>query len=170
MIRLLTLLLLVVPFSASAETTIYRETDPSGAVSFSDSPMSEDAEAITVQQPQAVHNPNPASAAPPQQKVQKKPVKRQVRIVSPSEDQAISHGGGQVTVTVDASPKKANLRLSLNGNTVYQGAFRDSIDLENISRGTHTLRATLESKSGKALAQSGPVVFHMIRPIVRNRP
>ncbi len=95
------------------------------------------------------------------------------QIVSPEPDATIHDNNGNVTVTAVVSPTLRagdRLALLLDGKTVAAGS-QQSFELNDIDRGTHTLRVQVQAPDGTVLITSPPVEFHMWRAslLFRNR-
>lgn len=87
------------------------------------------------------------------------------RIVSPEPDATIHDNNGNVAVTAEVSPPLRagdRLALLLDDNTVAAGS-KQSFELNDIDRGTHTLRVQVQAPDGTVLITSPPVEFHMWR-------
>ncbi len=172
MTRILYLLLFFV-FAAQAE--VYRLVDAHGNVSYSDQSHPE-AEVIEVEE-LPTYTPLATSFKSNAQnlednKSEVKP-KYRVSIVTPADDQAFWENSGTVAVQVELEPELSQARgdllsLSLNGNQVGEPQAKTVISLTNLDRGTHTLIATVLSNSGKVLATSKPISFHLHRRSVLN--
>jgi len=168
-ILLCTMLLLLMP-AVHAET-VYRSVDENGNTVFSDKP-SKNAEKMEIPDAQTVKSKSagkfkytPPPKSPP-------PEYSRVAITSPDNDAAVRENTGNITVTVDVEPglqKQDKLQLHMDGKIVGSGDST-SFSLQNVDRGTHTLQAVVVDSSGKTLASSASVTFHLLRHSILNKP
>ena len=171
---LLTLLFLFV----MPATAAYKWIAPDGSVSFSDHPPHPDAEKVPLSAPQTF-TPTPIkpqkSAIKPEAEADAEKKLAQynsVTISSPAHDATIRDNTGNITVTVVIDP---NLRIKrghkvtieLDG-IVMATTTSGQATLSNIDRGSHTLRATVVDRDGKALSSSSANTFHLHRASIRH--
>jgi len=166
---LCTLLLILVP-AVHAET-VYRSVDENGNTVFSDKP-SKGAETMEIPDAQTVKSPSagkfhyqPPARKPP-------PEYSSVAITSPDDDAAVRQNDGNITVQVAVRPDlqgQDQLQLLMDGKIVGSGS-NTSFSLQNLNRGTHTLQAVVIGSSGKTLASSATVTFHLLRHSILNKP
>lgn len=93
------------------------------------------------------------------------PMQRELRIVSPHNEQAIRANNGDISVTVQIQPPLASgqsLRLYLDGKPRYVGR-ETSIPLSNIDRGEHQVYVILIDAGGQVLRRSKAVTFYVLR-------
>jgi len=88
-------------------------------------------------------------------------------IVTPANDTAIRVNTGNITVNVSLEPglnhdRGDQIALYMDGNKVSEGSATQ-FNLDNIDRGTHTLKASVIDASGKAVISSTPVSFTLLR-------
>ena len=91
-----------------------------------------------------------------------------IRIVSPRHDEEIRTNNGNFPVTVDLQPgldirRGHRVALFLDDRLVAEPGPGTTFQLRNISRGSHTLVATVLSAESQALASSMPVMVHVKR-------
>ena len=82
-------------------------------------------------------------------------------------------GEGVVNVVVTSSPALADgdrYRLLLNGEIMKEAAGQGNFPLENLNRGTHTLVAEIIDHTGRSLARSEEITFHVLRVANPPRP
>jgi hypothetical protein len=89
-------------------------------------------------------------------------------ITSPIDQRGIRANDGNITVQLSVQPElRPGDMIVLNVDGEDGEATRSSIDmtveLTNLSRGQHTVRATLVDKKGNELIQSDPVTFFVMR-------
>lgn len=158
-------ILLMFNLCATAET-VYRSVDKDGNMAFSDKP-SPGSEEIHIEDVQTIKTPNirPFKYKP----LEKKQALRYTRIaiVSPVNDTAIRVNTGNISVSVLLEPalnpgRGDQIALYMDGNKVSAGSATQ-FSLDNIDRGTHTLKASVIDASGKAIISSAPVSFTLLR-------
>lgn len=99
----------------------------------------------------------------------------QIRIIAPADDESIWVNNGNVSVSMIVEPQLDAERgdlivLNLDGAAVGQAQPTTTFQLNNLSRGTHTVSATVVDRSGSALTSSETVTFHLHRASVLNKP
>ncbi len=158
-------ILFIFSLCATAET-VYRSVDEDGNIVFSDKPT-DGAEEIHVEDVQTV---NPPSVGP----FKYTPLKKEqalrytdIAIVSPANDTAIRDNEGNITVSVVLEPglnsgEGDQLALYMDGAQVSVGSSQQ-FGLNNVNRGTHTLKASVIDTSGKTIISSSPVSFTILR-------
>ena len=167
--------------AAPARGEIYRYVDDSGTVVYTDKPRP-GAEKVELPGISVYRGGVPRAGSPPAGDGKKKPAKEAgpayeaVRIVSPAHDQAFWSAAGEVVVQVETQPPlrvKAGhrLRLYVDGRPLEGLLETTAVRLRNIARGTHTLRAEVVDGTGRVLAESEPITFHLHRPsVLRPKP
>jgi Domain of unknown function (DUF4124) len=169
--RLLVLFLTFVCATANAQ--IYRRIGPDGHVYFSDRP-GPDAEQIEVTPNTAVRLPPvPGGGDAAKQQNAAAPAYSSFSIVSPSSNQGVRANNGNVTVVLKLVPDLQSghtIRLGIDGEDGAQISAGESltIELTNLSRGLHTVTATVLDQEGSKLIQAGPVSFNVLRVAVGN--
>lgn len=169
-ILLCSLLLLMMMPTIHAET-VYRSVDKDGNTVFSDKP-SQGAEKMDIPDAQTVKSPSagkfhyqPPPKSPP-------PAYSSVAITSPDDDASVRQNDGNISVQVAVQPALQNqdtLQLHMDGKIVGTGSST-SFSLNNVDRGTHTLQAVVVDNTGKTLASSATVTFHLLRHSILNQP
>ncbi len=162
------LLLFLVLVCAAAGAQVYKRVGPDGNVYFSDQP-GPDARQIEVKPAQAISLPPvPRQTGAAQQQYDVSATYSEFTIVSPTSDQAVRANDGKVTVSLSLKPKLMpghTVRLKVDGKDGEQiktgGGL--SIELSNLSRGLHTVEATVVDAQGHAVIQTGPVSFNVLR-------
>ncbi len=164
LMRLLTCMILATLASA-VSADVYRSVDENGNIIYSDTP-SEGAEKIELREAQTVESQpgtksfqyEPPESDPP-------PRYKQVAITSPANDEAVRANSGNITVRMSVNPSLRpgdRLVLTMDGREIASGRAT-SVSLENVERGTHSLKASVVGRDGKTLASSEPVKFHLLR-------
>ncbi len=153
------------PTAVHAEEKVYKSVGPDGEVTFSDTP-SHGAKEIEVK-PAPSYTPAPL---PPMGTGPAAPAAVQayqnLRIVSPPAEQTIVDTAGNIQVAASLQPglrEGDRLQFLLDGKPVSTGSSL-SLELHNIDRGAHTLRAQVITADGKVLIQSDPITVFLQRP------
>lgn len=169
------LFLLAAPVVAAA--VVYKWTDASGVVHFSDKPHP-GAKRVDVGQPlvyspppidyQATVTPKPSVAAPGYARFM---------IVEPQPEATVRNNPGTVVVRFEVEPELRNsdrIQVLLDGQPVATASSTaDTVALQQVYRGTHTLSALIKDEAGQVIARADPVTFYMFRPSVHipaNKP
>jgi len=87
----------------------------------------------------------------------------EVTIIEPVNDTTII-GNNEIKVSVSVSPSlptSYKFRYQLGEQTLDSNS--DSVSLDNIIRGTHTLRVSVINSEGKAVSAGASITFHMKR-------
>ncbi len=177
--RLITLLMLLFLLPVHAE--IYRWVDDSGNVVFSDEPQP-GSEKVDLP-PATTYTPVDEEAVTddilklsPEEKEstpQQSLPDYQIRIVAPANDESIWVNNGDVTVSLIVEPSLDTERgdqviLRLDGEAVSEPRNSTTFQLNNLSRGTHTLNAEVVDGNGATLTSTGTVTFHLHRASIQN--
>jgi hypothetical protein len=152
---------------AAANAQVFKRTGPDGKVYFSDQPGA-DAVEIQVAPVQTISAP-PVPTQTEAAEANDDPVQyREFSILSPTAGEAIRSNNGNITVRLSLQPGlKSGHRIELtidgeDGQTI-NSTDGMTIELSNLSRGLHTIAATVVDHAGNALAQAEPVSFHVLR-------
>ncbi len=148
---------------------IYKSVDENGNVVFSDSPPDKSAEKIelgpinTIPALDLPANQDDSAGQPTQDDASY----QTFEITQPQPDQSIRDNAGNIAVAVSVAPTidsdtNDQIVITMDGREVSRGT-KTSIDLSNVSRGTHTLDAHIVNSSGKKLATANSVEFHVLR-------
>jgi hypothetical protein len=157
---------------AAASQEIYRWVDKDGIVHYSDQPGSDDAELISVIEPNAYDSADTAIAASTggDEVEESEPAVspyESFSIVSPAPDQVFFGADAVVSVTADL---QGTLRpdhtvvFFVNGNR--QSAQGLSTELSGLARGTYFLRASILDQAGKPVITSQQTTFHVRQPSI----
>ena len=160
---------LTVPVSAA----VYKSVLPDGRVIYSDQPPAENAApaklpAIQLIPAAPVPRPSQPAQAP---EVSNKAAYRSIAITSPAHDSTLRDNAGNVAIKVALDPPlliKAGHQIAiyLDGTQIAESST-DTLTLNNVDRGTHTLNASV-TKQGQALITSPTITFHLQRVNSRN--
>lgn len=169
-------LLLLIPMlctSVVVDAEIYRWTDESGTVIYSDQPR-QGAEAVKLPGvtsytgPQLPTTTRSADTAQEQQEFNQYSL---FKISSPANDATIRENTGRVDVTLNIEPA-----LKQGHKVVYELSgqqFRvegTSHTFNNVDRGTHTLKAFIADAEGKPLTPVETTTFHLKRISILTKP
>ncbi|HWA11513.1 MAG TPA: hypothetical protein VHA15_00325 [Burkholderiales bacterium] len=95
-----------------------------------------------------------------------------IEITSPVEGTTVHDNAGNVSVTArldgEDLPPGARLRFLLDGQPAAPDTSALSVALAGIARGEHVLEVRLLDDSGRVVAASAPVTFHMWQASRRN--
>ena len=166
------LVLLLVFACATANSQIFRRIGPDGQVYFSDQP-GPDAERVDVTPAQAISLPPVAE--------QTEPVAAATQgdaivaytgfsITSPTSDQGVRANDGNVTVHLSLQPAlQSGHMIVLNVDGEDGKSINSSsglmVELNNLSRGQHTVMATVIDEDGNILIKTEPVTFQVLRVV-----
>ena len=172
MLRILPLLLAFICATANAE--VFRRLGPDGNFYFSDRP-GPDAEQIDVT-PAAVIRPPPVRERPDTAGEQDSatPLYAKFNILSPTSDEGVRANNGNVTIRLSLQPALVSghtIVLKVDGEDGKSINTGDgmAIELLNLSRGRHSVEATVIDDEGSELIQAGPVGFWVLRVAVGGR-
>ena len=165
------LLFVTLFFLTLVSAEVYRSLDENGNVVFTDKP-SPDAEKIRIDKVQTISPPavKDSEYTPPVKSVAS--VYTKLEVVSPENDQVLTGGAGNVTVSILIEPVLNTtlgdrLVLYMDGKKQAESSST-SFPFTNIDRGTHTTKVDVVDKDGKSLKSSAPVSFTVNRPSVLN--
>lgn len=177
-------------FTASTQAEIYRSVDAEGNVVFTDEPTA-GAEKIDISPSTVISADDGITTgdaeadailklSPEGEAVATEPEvdaipNYQVRIIAPADDESIWVNNGNVTVSLIVEPQLSAERgdlivLNVDGADTGIAQATTSFQLTNLSRGTHTVSASIIDTSGATLSTSGTVTFHLHRASVLNKP
>ena len=164
------LVLLLVFVCATANSQIFRRIGPDGQVYFSDQP-GPDAERVYVTPAQTISLPS----VPEQTKTVAAETQgdatvayTEFSITSPTSDQGVRANDGNVTVHLSLQPALQSDHMIVLNVDGEDGESANSssglmIELNNLSRGQHTVMATVIDEDGKVLIKTDPVTFQVLR-------
>jgi hypothetical protein len=167
--RTVLLLLLAVCIPVSAQ--VYQRVGPNGEVYFSDQP-GPDAIAVEVEPAQSIKLapvPDRTETGQSEEETQEAfPGYTAFSVTSPRADEGVRANDGNVTVEMSLKPGlQATHRIQLktsgeDGEAVMTGdqAF---VQLSNLSRGRHTVEASVIDDKGNTLIKAAPVSFNVLR-------
>lgn len=156
------LALLCTSVTASAE--IYRSTDDRGNPVYSDT-ATPGSQEVDLQQPNTTPAVEPTPPSRPQNADNNDSYAPRIRITQPSDGQVLPNGRLPTTVRIDSDlPLRAEhqLTLSIDGTLHTLSATTPTTHrIPLLSRGPHTLKATLKDANGKVLSSdSTHIIAH----------
>ncbi len=160
--------------SIIAQTTlIYKWTDSSGNVHFTDKPQP-GAEEIKLPAAQTYSSPQTKNTSPSngqaQQSTEEKPNHYEnISIVQPSDQETIRNTQGTISVILDIKPKLMpgdNVQMIFDDSLVGQPEATTVIALQDVTRGSHTLTAQVMDSQGNILTKSAMITIYMMPPRV----
>ncbi len=157
-----------------AEAAIYKAIDTDGTTVYTDRPNAgakrielpplPTARAIAFSSPAVQAKSSIASATA---------TYRDVSIVTPVHDAALRNNAGALAVELTVAPKLEpthTITILLDGKPFHRRARTTALTLANVDRGTHALQARIVDSSGRELARSVSVTFHLQRFSILNAP
>jgi hypothetical protein len=168
-----TLLIAVLLVSAAQATEVYRWVDASGQVHYSDQ-WAPGAERVSITAAPGFSAPAPgAPGADEAGEGEETPGRYQtLQILSPAQEEVLWNIEGQLPVSVQVEPSLLPgqvLRLYLDDKAVADlppGSTQTR--LQDVYRGSHTLRAEVVDPSGRTLASSPAVRFAVRQTSIQN--
>lgn len=170
---IITITISMMVFSAHAE--LFKWKDADGNLIYSDQPppgIDQTESEITKEElPEIISVPAPKvsnttdSRTP---KSSKETVKyKELTIVTPVHDEAIRENSGNVQISVRVLPDNfsesgAMLAIYMDGLEISKGS-ETTVQLINVDRGTHTVKAELMNSAGHVVKATRPTVFHLLR-------
>jgi hypothetical protein len=161
-------LLFLVFACATASAQVFRRTGPDGEVYFSDRP-GPDAEQVDVTPAQTISLPPvPVQTDTTAQPEDVTSSYTEFTIVSPASEEAVRANDGNVTVQLSLQPGLITghtIALKIDGEDGKETSAGDglAIELSNLSRGLHSVEATVVDEQGNVMIHAGPVSFHVLR-------
>lgn len=163
--RFLYLILLLMPFSLQAE--LYKSVDEEGNVTFSDkeTPNSEE---IPMRMPTSIPMPKPEPKVEATEKTPTETSYTEFQIVQPVNNATVRDNSGNVSVSLALTPPLDlaaghKISVSVDGKPVSKGGTSLSVQLPNIDRGSHTIKASVLNKKGKTIKTSNSITIHLKR-------
>lgn len=158
---------------SAPQADVYKWTDSSGAVHFSDKPQ-DGAEKIVLPNVQSY---SPPASSPSQNASAHSPLTstntsddvayNKLNIVQPEDQQTIRNPQGYISIILEPHPKLKpgdGLQIILDGNPIDKPLANTVFALQNIRRGSHTLAAQVVGKDGKVLFTSDQITIYMMPP------
>lgn len=170
-VGLVAIIVMLIILPARAE--VYRWTDSSGNVHFSDQPH-KGAKPVELPPVQTYSPPEPtpekkADAGKPDDDENLSPSYKSVSIVQPAPQSTIRNSQGLVPVVVEFEPKlrkNDKVQLIYDGKPMGEPQNKPFFTLTNVFRGSHTISVQVFSDEGVMINESEPVTFFMHQPRV----
>lgn len=155
---------------------IYKWVDENGQMHFSDVPK-DGAEELDISPAQTFSSPGAAvstSAADQTSEIEDDDAVKYESLVvtNPTTEETIWNTGGTVTVGVYLKPGLEvghEIVVSLDGETIRVPPRSSTVQLTDVVRGEHTIRAEVLNESGEILISSDPVKFFYQQTSVNRR-
>lgn len=165
--RIALLLAVILATPALASQVVYKWVDPQGVTHYSDRPVP-GAERVELRVGTTTVTPStpPATtSSATSRSADTGPAYRNVEIWKPSNDEVFFNVAGKVDVNVRVDPALRpghTLSLYLDGRLV-EGfpPGTEQFSLSDVYRGTHGVVAVITDQSGKRIAETPPVTFHV---------
>jgi hypothetical protein len=169
--RAIVFTLLSVLCTAALAATVYKWVDENGVTHYSDQPH-ENAEKVTVAQPQTYKAPKPppqqaSAAAPPKTP----PPYSSCSIAQPANDDTFPNATSvdAAVVTNPGVRPGDEVVLLLDGSRVANfPPSGGSTTINGIDRGSHSLQAIIRDGNGQVVCQSTNITFTVLQPSVLN--
>ncbi len=162
--------------AAAVAAPTYRWVDADGNVHYSDRPQP-GAEEVILPEAQTFEStpiapPAVAPTPPPTPQAPAAPVDYSVQVVSPTPDEVLWNIQGDLSMRVSLAP---SLRAGHAIRVVYDGRTLDglpetelALTIPEVYRGTHTLAAAVVDDTGREIARSPVVTFHVRQASIIN--
>ncbi len=147
---------------------IYKWTDSTGNVHFSDKPHP-GAEEIQLPKVQTYSTPSVPVAAKTSEEITNVSgdTYEKINIVQPEDQATIRNTEGYVSIIAELQPalkKGDKIQIIFDGSPLGEPQATTVIALRDINRGSHTLAVQAVSPKGKALITSDPITIFMMPP------
>jgi hypothetical protein len=169
---------------AFAGQTVWKWVDEKGVTHFSDQPVPGATKMELNSAPPSKSEPAPTYTPPASSTTSPTgPAYSRLVVESPQQDESVVNTGGKLIVRLASTPALAQehvVSLYLDGarvNGVQPNAM--SHELNEVPRGTHTLKVVVSTTDGQVIQESPPTTFHVrqesiarppVGPAMRNPP
>lgn len=145
---------------------VYKTVDENGRITYSDQPVNESSQKMDLPDinTQPAPAPRPSRRQPPAGDPDI-PTNYTVRITHPPAELQIQPDQRDLNIQVTTSPQlysQHELRVTDNGEVL------SGLQIQEITRGTHTFVASVYDANGRLLGQSAPVEVHVHRPTLNS--
>ena len=159
-------LLMLMIFAVVSHAEIYKGTDAEGNVIYSDEELP-DSIKIPTPSPNTIIMPKPKPKAPAIEKEEAVGYKS-FEILSPSNNETLRISSGNVPITLSITPELDidqghHISVYIDGVATINKTTQLNLQIPNVDRGSHTLRAEIRDAKNKILKQSKAVKFHLKR-------
>jgi Domain of unknown function (DUF4124) len=170
--RVIVFTLLWVLCTAAFAATVYKWVDENGVTHYSDQPH-ENAEKVTLAQPQTYKAPKTPAQPPPTATGPKStaPVYSNCAIVQPADEDTFPNATSVTTavVTTPVVRDGDQVFLLLDGAKVPNfPTGGGSFTISPIDRGSHSLQAIVQDSGGQVVCQSPNITFTVLQPSILN--
>jgi len=146
----------------------YKWVDENGVVQYSDRPVGEDAQEVSL--PPASHYQPPEYSIPEPDAQAAAPANPydEMVIVKPQPEATVRDNSGNVEVEVALTPtlrKGDTMTVLLDGQVFAESVSNRRMVLQAVDRGTHQLQVKVLGPQGAQLASTPTVTFHLHRAI-----
>lgn len=164
--KLLVILLGLLAAPVAAEE-VYRYVDEDGTVVFTDQRPSDDAKPMDLPGLSIMESHKPARAGADDEESEEEdgaePVYPDLTMISPKREETFQGSGNTLPVRlVTRQELRPGDEVVVYLDDQEQGRFQSfSVDLQQVPRGTHEVRAEVHDDEDRVVGESGPVTFHM---------
>jgi hypothetical protein len=155
----------------SATAEIYKWVDKNGNVHYSDEEV-DGSEQVKLTKGNSYAPVETTTAQPSAQEKIEAPTYTAISITKPSLNETIRDNNGNIAVAIDLAPALRpgnSITLFMDDKELLKGKTQTGFTLNNVDRGSHTLRASVVDKNGAVLISSKSVIFHLHRAIIRKK-
>jgi FlaG/FlaF family flagellin (archaellin) len=168
---LLRIILLLASTSLSA-AQVYKWVDKEGTVHYSDSPQ-RNATIVPIRDDEKIVVPV-KSVIPDAKKISpaQKNQEYAITIEQPKDQETLQNTGGEVTINISSSLSLAQgdrWQILMDGKKIGEPQTQNSITLQNIERGEHTLQIQAIDTRDKVLASSVIITFYVHQTTVQQQ-
>jgi len=166
--------LLLLSITTGATAAVYKWVQPDGSIIYSDHPPQDNASPANLPPVQEIKIAPPPPSSPettPDERAEKPRTTTytNLAITEPTANSTIRSNGGQVSVKLDLEPplqKGDSIAVVLDGKELGTGKGT-TINLSNVARGDHSLRAVVRNAQGDTVIRSSTITFHLLRASAR---
>lgn len=159
---------------AFAGDPVYRWVDKDGVIHYGSRPPDKDARPASLPNLQT-YSPQSGGRLPsilePAASSKPSPLIREVRVLSPVQDEIFRDPSSPISVSISVQPglpEGAGVIFYLDGAAKNARPINGtSMSFGSVNRGEHTVTAAVVDASGKELMRAPPVTFHSKPPIAR---
>lgn len=163
------LLCVILSYSAYSNQTIYQWQSSDGELHFSDQPHP-GAKKIEIQEAKP-YQPLKIKKTKPFKKEIKKINYERFEVQSPTNNETIRNGTGQIIITLKVTPKLMEDHYFLyvmDDKEVGSLQKKNTLKLSNIDRGSHVIKAQLVDSNKNIIATTQSITVYMHRPFNQN--
>lgn len=164
----------LLPLNVAAE--MYKWVDEEGNITYSDTPPVKEAEELRPPTLNTMPTVKPAEkTSAPGKRPEKPTIYTQFDIISPDNGATVRDNSGNVAISMKMAPilntkQGHTISVSLDGKVIKDKIQSTSTSLSDISRGTHTISASIKNKKGSTLYTSQTITVHLHRSSKKPAP